>query len=131
MSKRNLVVEDQPDNRQIVRDMLAPTTKFIEAEKGRRRPRRTYSNSVSNTPDKADGHVSAPQSGPLPNPASYDSNQLIVLPFICAGIPVAGALENTSSSIDTEEFWQGYRVMSGIIFVLLAMEILIFGVLQL
>ena len=65
------------------------------------------------------------------HPASYDSNQLIVLPFICAGIPVAGVLENTSSSIDTEEFWQGYRIMSGIIFVLLAMEILIFWVLQL
>ena len=25
MSKRILVVEDQPDNRQIIRDMLAPT----------------------------------------------------------------------------------------------------------
>jgi CheY-like chemotaxis protein len=26
MSKRILVVEDQPDNRQIIRDMLAPTS---------------------------------------------------------------------------------------------------------
>jgi CheY-like chemotaxis protein len=30
MSKRNLVVEDQPDNRQIIRDMLAPTDYEIE-----------------------------------------------------------------------------------------------------
>jgi two-component system cell cycle response regulator DivK len=35
MSKRILVVEDQPDNRQIVRDMLAPTDyEIIEAEDG-------------------------------------------------------------------------------------------------
>jgi two-component system, cell cycle response regulator DivK len=33
MSKRILVVEDQPDNRQIIRDMLAPTDyEIIEAE---------------------------------------------------------------------------------------------------
>jgi len=31
MSKRILVVEDQPDNRQIVRDMLAPTDYEITA----------------------------------------------------------------------------------------------------
>jgi two-component system cell cycle response regulator DivK len=35
MSKRILVVEDQPDNRQIIRDMLAPTDYGItEAENG-------------------------------------------------------------------------------------------------
>jgi two-component system cell cycle response regulator DivK len=35
MSKRILVVEDQPDNRQIIRDMLAPTDyKIIEVENG-------------------------------------------------------------------------------------------------
>ena len=35
MSKRILVVEDQPDNRQIIRDMLAPTDyQIIEAEDG-------------------------------------------------------------------------------------------------
>jgi len=35
MSKRILVVEDQADNRQIIRDMLAPTDyEIIEAENG-------------------------------------------------------------------------------------------------
>jgi two-component system cell cycle response regulator DivK len=35
MSKRILVVEDQPDNRQIIRDMLAPTDyESTEAENG-------------------------------------------------------------------------------------------------
>jgi two-component system, cell cycle response regulator DivK len=35
MSKRILVVEDQEDNRQIIRDMLAPTDyEIIEAENG-------------------------------------------------------------------------------------------------
>ncbi len=35
MSKRILVVEDQPDNRQIIRDMLAPTDYEIsEVESG-------------------------------------------------------------------------------------------------
>ena len=35
MSKRILVVEDQPDNRQIIRDMLARTDyEIIEAENG-------------------------------------------------------------------------------------------------
>jgi two-component system, cell cycle response regulator DivK len=35
MSKRILVVEDQPDNRQIIRDMLAPTDyEIAEAESG-------------------------------------------------------------------------------------------------
>jgi two-component system, cell cycle response regulator DivK len=35
MSKRILVVEDQPDNRQIIRDMLAPTDyQITEAENG-------------------------------------------------------------------------------------------------
>jgi len=35
MSKRILVVEDQPDNRQIIRDMLADTNYEIsEAENG-------------------------------------------------------------------------------------------------
>ena len=35
MSKRILVVEDQPDNRQIVRDMLAPTDyEITEVESG-------------------------------------------------------------------------------------------------
>jgi two-component system cell cycle response regulator DivK len=35
MSKRILVVEDQPDNRQIIRDMLAPTVyEITEAEDG-------------------------------------------------------------------------------------------------
>ena len=38
MSKRILVVEDQPDNRQIIRDMLAPTDyEITEAENGGRR----------------------------------------------------------------------------------------------
>ena len=35
MTKRILVVEDQPDNRQIIRDMLAPTNyEITEAENG-------------------------------------------------------------------------------------------------
>jgi two-component system cell cycle response regulator DivK len=35
MSKRILVVEDQPDNRQIIRDMLAPTgNEITEVENG-------------------------------------------------------------------------------------------------
>ena len=35
MSKRILVVEDQPDNRQIIRDMLAPTDyEITEVESG-------------------------------------------------------------------------------------------------
>ena len=35
MTKRILVVEDQPDNRQIIRDMLAPTDyEITEAESG-------------------------------------------------------------------------------------------------
>ena len=35
MRKRILVVEDQPDNRQIIRDMLAPTDyEITEAENG-------------------------------------------------------------------------------------------------
>jgi CheY-like chemotaxis protein len=35
MSKRILVVEDQPDNRQIIRDMLAPTDyEIAEVESG-------------------------------------------------------------------------------------------------
>ena len=35
MSKRILVVEDQPDNRQIIRDMLAPTDyEIMEVESG-------------------------------------------------------------------------------------------------
>jgi CheY-like chemotaxis protein len=35
MSKRILVVEDQPDNRQIIRDMLAPIDyEITEAENG-------------------------------------------------------------------------------------------------
>jgi two-component system, cell cycle response regulator DivK len=35
MTKRILVVEDQPDNRQIIRDMLTPTDyEIIEAENG-------------------------------------------------------------------------------------------------
>ena len=57
------------------------------------------------------------------DPASNEFSQLVVLPFICSGIAVAAELENTSSSFDCEQFWQGYIVMSGIIFVLLAMEI--------
>ncbi len=37
MSKRILVVEDQPDNRQIIRDMLAGTDcEIAEAEDGER-----------------------------------------------------------------------------------------------
>ena len=37
MSKRILVVEDQPDNRQIIRDMLAPTDYEITRPKTARR----------------------------------------------------------------------------------------------
>jgi CheY-like chemotaxis protein len=41
MSKRILVVEDQPDNRQIIRDMLAPTDyEITEAERRRSRQSR-------------------------------------------------------------------------------------------
>ena len=40
MSKRILVVEDQPDSRQIIRDMLAPTDNEVtEAENVKRRSR--------------------------------------------------------------------------------------------
>ncbi len=39
MSKRILVVEDQPDNRQIIRDMLAPTDyEITEVEDGQQAP---------------------------------------------------------------------------------------------
>ena len=39
MSKRILVVEDQPDDRQIIRDMLAPTDyEIIEVEDGEQAP---------------------------------------------------------------------------------------------
>jgi two-component system, cell cycle response regulator DivK len=39
MSKRILVVEDQPDNRQIICDMLAPTDyEIIEVENGEQAP---------------------------------------------------------------------------------------------
>jgi len=34
MTKRILVVEDQPDNRKIFRDMLAPTYEITEVESG-------------------------------------------------------------------------------------------------
>jgi hypothetical protein len=34
MSKRILVVEDQADNRQIIRDMLAPITKSLKPRMG-------------------------------------------------------------------------------------------------
>jgi hypothetical protein len=53
--------------------------------------------------------------------ASNDPTQLVVLPFVCLGIAVA---------VDGEQFWQGYRIMSGIIVVLLAMEILMFEVVK-
>jgi CheY-like chemotaxis protein len=44
MSKRILVVEDQPDNRQIIRDMLAPTDyEITEAENVKRRWRQSQS----------------------------------------------------------------------------------------
>jgi CheY-like chemotaxis protein len=36
MSKRILVVEDQPDNRQIIRDMLAPTREWRAGTCGNR-----------------------------------------------------------------------------------------------
>jgi CheY-like chemotaxis protein len=40
MSKRILVVEDKPDNRQIIRDMLAPIDmRSLEAENGEERSR--------------------------------------------------------------------------------------------
>jgi hypothetical protein len=56
------------------------------------------------------------------HPASDDQTQLVILPFICLGIAVA---------VEGEQFWQGYRIMSGIIIVLFAMEIFLFEVLQL
>ena len=40
MSKCILVVEDQPDNRQIIRDMLAPTDYEITEVENARRPLR-------------------------------------------------------------------------------------------
>jgi CheY-like chemotaxis protein len=44
MSKRVLVVEDQPDNRQIIRDMLAlPTTKSRRPKTGNKRWRLSQS----------------------------------------------------------------------------------------
>jgi two-component system cell cycle response regulator DivK len=44
MSKRILVVEDQADNRQIIRDMLAPTDyEITEAENGERLSRLSQS----------------------------------------------------------------------------------------
>jgi CheY-like chemotaxis protein len=43
MSKRILVVEDQPDNRQIIRDMLAPTDyEITEAENDSDHPARDF-----------------------------------------------------------------------------------------
>ncbi len=56
--------------------------------------------------------------------ASNGADQLLVLPFICPGLAIV-------EEFDCEQFWKGYRLMSGIIFVLLAIEILVFGVLQL
>jgi CheY-like chemotaxis protein len=44
MSKRILVVEDQPDNRQLIRDMLAPTDyEITEAETAKTRSRQSQS----------------------------------------------------------------------------------------
>jgi CheY-like chemotaxis protein len=39
MSKRILVVEDQPDSRQIIRDMLAPTDYEVTPKTVKRRSR--------------------------------------------------------------------------------------------
>ena len=47
MTKRILVVEDQPDNRQIIRDMLAPTDYEIPR---RRTVRRRSQQSQSSDP---------------------------------------------------------------------------------
>jgi hypothetical protein len=74
-----------------------------------------YNTDVCQIPNEASGSRNI-------HPASNDPTQLVVLPFICLGIAVA---------VDGEQFWQGYRIMSGIIIVLLAMEILMFEVLQL
>jgi hypothetical protein len=74
-----------------------------------------HSTDVCQIPNEASGSRNI-------HPASNDSTQLVVLPFIWLGIAVA---------VDGGQFWQGYRIMSGIIIVLLAMEILMFEVLQL
>jgi len=79
-------------------------------------------------PQKAD-YQSRNEASDSPNIPSGSTgfSQVIVLPFLCPGLAIGGEFENTNKSIDCEQFWQGYRVMSGIIFVLLAIEILIFG----
>jgi hypothetical protein len=74
-----------------------------------------HSTDVGQIPNEASGSRNI-------HPASNDPTQLVVLPFVCLGIAVA---------VDGEQFWQGYRIMSGIIIVLIAMEILMFEVLQL
>jgi hypothetical protein len=52
-----------------------------------------------------------------------DQSSLTILPFSCLGICIA-------EEVRIPEFWQGYRIMSGILLVFLAMEVLILGVLQ-
>ena len=50
MSKHILVVEDQPDGRQIIRDMLAGTDyEITEAETAKRRSRRLRSNGLTSS----------------------------------------------------------------------------------
>jgi CheY-like chemotaxis protein len=56
MSKRILVVEDQPDNRQIIRDVLAPT---MRSRKPKRR-RGAYGNCETATGSHFDGHYRPP-----------------------------------------------------------------------
>ena len=43
MNKRILVVEDQPDNRQIIRDMLALITRLRKSKAAKRRSRLSQS----------------------------------------------------------------------------------------
>jgi hypothetical protein len=91
MSKRILVVEDQPDNRQIIRDMLAPADyEITEAEDGEQAldgprvdlDRRQQSRRRSDNQRLC----------PLPNTCRFDRHHRVVEPashMICAtgGIP--------------------------------------------
>jgi hypothetical protein len=49
------------------------------------------------------------------HPSSDECDHLVAIPFICAGVLIAGCIDNASDSVDRRQFLQGYTIMSGII----------------